>query len=305
MIRRSGALVALALIGAPLAGCGGAASAGHTAGTARSAGSQPGSIYHYGPDPGPPSAPTTVAALAATRAFGTQVTAWSADLVASVTALQTDASGGDRAAAEVDEQAAQAAYDAIRALESGNPINASTIDELASDVQPGQSFGGLHAIERDLWAQGPLATDVSALTGQTPVIEFLTSRERLGPEAIGVVAVDQLNWVADAALPTSQERTSHLGLIDVAATVQAAHQAFEDIEPLATQVDPTRTAAVHAEFAALLVDTAALGPPATTPDTSVSPAAKLTESRQLDATAAALSQLAAELIPYGTAGAPS
>jgi len=258
----------------------------------------------YGSDGGKPSATTTLA-HAATREFAAEVQSSAAAFVTSVIALQTDAARGDLATARSDELAAQGHYDAIRALESGNSVNASTLDELETDLLPGQSFGGLHAIERDLWATGPLATDMAALAGQAPVAQFLLSREHLGPEAIGIVAVDQLSWVAGTALPSSQEHTSHLGLIDVVATEQAAERAFRIIEPLAHAVDPVRTAAVSDQFATLSVDVAALGPPATTPDTSVAPAARLSVTRQLDATATTLARLVAELAPYGTTGAPS
>jgi len=87
--------------------------------------------------------------------------------------------------------------------------------------------------------------------------------------------------------------------------VEAARQAFGDIQPLAHLVDPTLTTTVAGQFAALVVDVAAPGPPTTTPDTSVSPAARLALSRQLDATATTLARLTAELTPYGTAGTPS
>ena len=143
------------------------------------------------------------------------------------------------AAAGSDELAAQADYDSLPGSRVGQPpINASTLDELATDVVPGQSFGGLHAVERDLWAGGPLATDVAALAAQAPVAEFLLSRIASVPKPSARVAVDQLSWVVDTALPLSQEQCSHLGLVDVAATERGRRPAFEAIEPLARLVDP-------------------------------------------------------------------
>ncbi len=302
---RAGAAATLALLAALGSACGGTGAARSTATSAPVSGPEAGVTSHYGSDVGSPSTPTTGAAQAATHAYTAQVQAAASAFVASVTALQGDVARDDIPSARVDELAAQGHYDALRVLESGNSINASTLDELDSDVLPGQSFGGLHAVERDLWAGGPLAADTAALVGQAPVAQYLLSRERLGPEAIGLTAVDQLDWVVDTALPHSQEHASHLGLVDVADTVAAARQAFGDIQPLAAMVDPTRTAAVAGQFATLATDIAALGPPNTTPDTSVSPAARLALSQDLDATATTLSRLTAELTPYGTAGAPS
>ena len=301
---RSGAVATLVLVAALGAACGGSSATGPTATSAPTSGPEAGVTSRYGTALGSPSSPTTGAAMAAIHAYASQVQASAAAFVASVTALQADVARDD-AAARADELAAQGEYDSLRLLESGNSINASTLDELSTDVEPGQTFGGLHAVERDLWAGGPAAIDVAALAGQAPVVQFLVSRMRLGPEAIGLTAVDQLNWVVDTALPHSQEHVSHLGLVDVAGTVAAARQAFGDIQPLAHLVDPTLTGTVAGQFSVLTAGVDALGPPTATPDTSVSPGARLALSRQLDATATALAVLTAELTPYGTAGAPS
>jgi hypothetical protein len=237
--------------------------------------------------------------------FTTQVESATSTFVDAVGRLQADAAAADAAAAQGDDLAAQAAFDGFRVLEAGNAVNGSSIDELSTDVGALESFGGLHAVERDLWTSGPLAVDVAALAGQAPVAQFLLGRVRLGPEAVGLVAVGQLNWVVDTALPVSQEQYAHRGLVDVAATEQAAHRSFNDIQPLARLVDPTRTATVAGQFALLDAEVAALGDPANTPDTSVAPPARLGLSRQLDATASSLARLVALLAPFGTRGAPS
>ena len=276
-----------------------------TPNTRPTAGPAAGVTSRYGAVVADGALPTTKAALAATHDFADMVNASTATFVAAVTALQTAVAAGDTAGARADQLAAQAAYDSFRVLQSGNAVNASSLDELASDVPPGQSFGGLHAVERDLWGSGPLAVDVDALAGQAPVAQYVLSRERLGPEAIAVVAVDQLTWAVDTALPHSQEVWSHLGLVDVAATVDAARRSFGTVEPLAQLVAPDLTASVHGQFVDLGARIARLGPPTTTPDTSVSAPDRLALSRMLDATASTLARLAARLTPYGTAGAPS
>lgn len=302
---RAPTVAALTVLGALASACGNTTASRPTTTSTPVSGPEAGVTSRYGTDVGNPSAPTTALAHAATRDFAAEVQSSAAAFVKTVTALQTDTAKGDVPAARADELAAQAEYDAVRALESGNSINASTLDALDTDVLPSRSFSGLHAIERDLWSGGPLTTDVAALVGQAPVVQYLLSRERLGPEAIGIVAVDQLNWVVGTALPSSQEHTSHLGLVDVVATEQAARQAFRIVQPLAQAVDPVRTAAVAGQFVTLSEEIAAVGPPAATPDTSVTPAAHLAVARQLDATATTLARLVAELAPYGTAGAPS
>ena len=297
------AIVAMVLTAIVAGGC--ATVSARPATTVPAAGPEAGVTSRYGADVAGSHLPTTAASAAATRDFAVDVDDATAAFVASVGELQTDVTAGRTAAARADELAAQTDYDAFRALESGNPVNASTLDELASDVAPDQSFGGLHAIERDLWASGPLTADVTALAGQAPVAQFLLSRERLGPEAIGTLAVDQLDWVVDVALPVSQEQFSHLGLVDVAATEQAADRSFTAIEPLGRLVAPTLTSTLVGQFDALSGDVDALGPPTTVPDTAVTPAARLALSQELDATATTLARLAAVLTPYGTEGPPS
>ncbi len=253
----------------------------------------------------PGSEATTAVTRAAGRTFSAEVDDATSGFAAAVGRLQIDAADGDDAAGRRDELAAQADYDAFRALDNGYSVNGPSLDELATDVEPGETFGGLHAVERDLWTSGPLAADVASLAAQAPVAEFLLGREHLGPEAIGAVAVDQLDWVVDDALPDSQEQYSHLGLVDVAATEEAAHRSFSAVQPLARLVDPALTAAVDARFAALDADVSALGDPTAVVDTAPPPAARLALARELDATAATLARLAGELAPFGTAGTPS
>jgi iron uptake system EfeUOB component EfeO/EfeM len=268
-------------------------------------GPEAGVTSRYGTDVSGGSKPTTLAAQAATHAFSAQVDADTAAFVAAVVALASASAIGDIGAARGEQLAAQTHYDAFRVLETGNAVNASTLDQLATDVVPTSSFGGLHAVERDLWGSGPLLADVSALAGQAPVAQFLLSRERLGPEAIAVVAVDQLDWVVDVALPHGQEHYSRLGLVDVVATEQAAHRSFTTIDLLARMVAPALTATVEGQFTTLDSRIASLGPANTVPDSSLSTATRLAVSRQLDVTASTLARLAARLTLFGTAGAPS
>ena len=219
--------------------------------------------------------------------------------------MQAAVARGDLPAARAEELAAQADYDTFRALEGPNPVNAATLDELASEVPEGASFSGLHAVEQDLWTGQPAEADLAGLAAQAPVAQFLLSRDRRNPGTICWVAVAQLGWTADSALASSQERSSHRGLVDVSATVRAAAAAAGVIAPLARQLQPRRTAAVERRLAQLVASVAALGDPSQVDDTTVLPAARPGLTAQIDATAAPLSALCAALAPYGSAGALS
>jgi len=256
-------------------------------------------------------APGQRLATLATVTYRVQLSATAAGFTSATNSLQADVASGDLGAARTDELTAQADYDAIRTLQSSAPADVPHIDELSSEVAPGQSFTGLHAVERDLWASGPLATDVADLVGQTPIQHLLMARpllvvhQQFSPEAIGTAAVNELTWVVDEALVIQQEQYSHLGLVDVDATIAAADQAFTDIEPLSERVDPNLTATVATDFAALQSDDHALGDPTSVVDGAVTADARLQLARQLDATASTLARLTALLTPYGTNGGGS
>ena len=304
------ALVAAMAVAA--AGCSTSAP-GTTAATA--AADAAGTTTPYGPGAAGGTSATSVAAQAATRSYAAQVDTATAAFVSAVDPLQTDASAGDTTAARADELAAQGDYDAFRALETGDSVNGSTLDELAGDVSGVGSFGGLHAVERDLWAPTPAPgqagalsaalDDTSGLAAQAPVAQYLLSRNALDPEAIGTTAVDELGWVNDVALPGDEELYSHLDTVDIAGTVGAAASAFSAIQPLARMVSPPLTAAVASLFATLEADVAALGPPGQRVDDTIPVATQRALAQQVDATAAGLARLSALLTPYGTSGATS
>ena len=252
-----------------------------------------------------------VAAVTATRAFSATIASSSLALVDEVEQLGTALTDGQVPTAKADELTAQADFDRIRVLDSGNTINVSALDGLATGLAAGQPFGGLHAVEQDLWSGGsgtnPGALgDLSAgLVTQAQVAEFLLAKEVLDPEAIGAAGADELSWVNEMAIPGGEELYSHRDTVDIAATVDAADQAFSTIEALSQMVAPALTQTVAGHFAQLLAAVAALGPPDGVSDASLLPGTRLSLSRQVDATATRLAQLAATLVPFGTSGPPS
>ncbi len=301
------AMVVVAVVAVLIGGCGSAAV------DARSGPA----VHLTGSATKPTTANERLDATAATASFRSYLGRASASFVADVGRLQDDLEAGNVATARLDELAAQAGFDQFRQVAGGDPVNASTLDELASQVGAGQSFGGLHAVERDLWATtGPPTApsdgsvsqalgDATGLVAQAPVAEFLLSKSTLRPEAIGVTAVDDLGWVDSVAIPGDEELYSRLDAVDVAAGIGAAHDAFVVIAPLATLVAPALSATVSRQFATLLGLAAALGPPTELTDSSMTAATRLSLSQQTDATAGDLAQLSATLVPFGTSGGSS
>jgi iron uptake system component EfeO len=246
-----------------------------------------------------------MAATAAILAYRRDINAAATAFVSDVGALEVAVDRGDVPHARTNELAAQGEYDQFRMLESGNGPAASTLDGLATEVGPGQTLGGLHAVERDLWSSGDAARDITGLVAQAPVAQYLLARESLDPEAIGTTGVDELGWVNDTAVPGDEEQFSHLDAVDIAATVGGARDAFVSIEPLGHLVAPSLTTSLGAQFNRLLGAVRSLGPPASTPDQAISTAARRALAQQVDATAAGLARLSATLVPFGTAGPTS
>jgi len=312
-------LVVLAALGVLAGACGSATvPSARGAGTASALAAAQASGSYRAPGSlggGPVTSAGEVAARTASASYRDAVGNDAASFVADIGRLHADLVAGDAATARSDELDAQSAYDGFRLLESGNTIIGSTLDERSTDIGPGQSFGGLHAVERDLWdapsGAGPSTAlsdalaDSSGLVAQAPVAQYLLSRDSLEPEAIGTTAVDELSWVDDVAVPGNEELYSHLDAVDIAATVGAAQAAFTAVRPLAHLISPALTGTTASSFATLGADVAALGPPDQTPDATIPPASLRTLAQQVDATAALLARLSALLAPYGTAGATS
>ena len=111
--------------------------------------------------------PGLALARTASTAYRALIDTDSAAFAAAVGRLQADLAGADVSAARSDELAAQSAFDGFRQLGAGNTVIASALDEQASDVGPGETFAGLHAVERDLWSTvpGDPVADAMASTG--------------------------------------------------------------------------------------------------------------------------------------------
>ncbi len=292
-------ILAVVLAGALASGCGQSAAAdGHTGGPFR-----PRATTTTGA-----ATPSRAEAMAAQRAvvsFQADIDGAAAAFVSDVARLRSAVDRGAGPEARTDELAAQADYDRFRLLESDDQVTAATLDELADDVGSHQSFGGLHAVERDLWTSGDAAGDITGLVAQAPVAQYLLAKEVLAPEAIATTGVDELGWVNDMAIPGREELYSRHDAVDIVATIGAAHEAFVSIETLGHLVAPGLTTSVDRLFARLLETVNSLGNPVSVPDQDISAATRLTLSQQVDATAAPLSQLAAALVVFGTTGPSS
>lgn len=239
------------------------------------------------------------AGVAATIAFSSTIGTAALGYGADLRSLQSAVASGNVAGAKTDELAAQGRYDALRFLAGNGPSAGWEVDGLASDVPAGHQFTGLHLVEEDLWEGGDATSAVAALVTSAPLVEAAFSRLQASPQDIAQVAVDELGWVNEAAVPGQAEPYSHLDTVDVVATVDAAHDAWDDVAPLVKLVEPRRGAAVTRRFGALLKAVAALGPPGSVADSGVPASASEQVAQDDDAVAAGLSALEPTLAGYG------
>jgi iron uptake system component EfeO len=251
---------------------------------------------------GAPSKADRVAAITATASFRSAVAGDAAQLADNVSRVVTAVAGGDLVDARAAELAAQSDFDEVRFVDAASPQNAASLDALAGQVPPGASFGGLHALERDLWVEGSPATDLSSLMAQAAVARELVAKQSLAPATIVATGVAQLDWVIDAAIAGREELYSHHDAVDIAGGVAGAEQAFAAVEPLACSVEVAGCRTVASDLTALAASVAALGPAADVPDAAVSVLVQRALSVEADRTADALAALEVPLLPFGTAG---
>lgn len=128
------------------------------------------------------------------------------------------------------------------------------IDLRADDVAP-EDLTGFHRIEYALWAE-------ESLDGLDPVAEQLVADvdalhvlidELPGfqPAELANGAVGLLDEAAAGKITGEEERYSHIDLVDLAANVQGAEQAFAHLETGLSQIDPTLVETIKERFGTL------------------------------------------------------
>ncbi|MBV8463487.1 MAG: hypothetical protein JO368_09355 [Acidimicrobiales bacterium] len=242
------------------------------------------------------------ASSTATRAYRATLAQDAGRLVADVQRIATAVDAHDLAGAQSADLAAQADFDQLRAVDAADPQNAAGVDALAGQVLTGDSFGGLHGVERALWSGGDASALLPSLEEQTVVTRELMARQTLSPVTIASVAVSELDWVVDQALPGREEQYSHLDLVDVAAGVAGAQQAFTAVQPLACAVEPAACRGAATDLDAVRAAVASLGPASSVPDAALTSPVRRAISQKADAAANALAGLEAPLVRFGAAG---
>jgi iron uptake system component EfeO len=188
------------------------------------------------------------------------------DMVTAVKNLQTAVDSGDVAAAKRDYALARPFYEKVESDVAGFVLpgtsptdNSGNLDYLldmrASNLDPKVGWTGFHAIERDLWQGGKITSTTkkyaSDLTANVTELVSLAKSLTYKPEDLANGAAGLLEEVQTNKIKGEEELYSHLDLVDFAANVEGAQQAFANLEPGLKKIDPTLTAQVADRFTAV------------------------------------------------------
>lgn len=223
-------------------------------------------------------------------------------MVEGVKDLQEKVDAGDIEGAKKAYAAARPFYEKVESdvdsflLPGGDPKDNSTnldylIDMRQSNIDEKVGWHGFHAIERDLW-QGKkidattkkyaseLTSNVGKLNDQVKTITFK-------PEDLANGAAGLLEEVQSGKISGEEEAYSHLDLVDFAANVEGAQDAFGSLKPGLEKIDPELTKKIADEFTKVRSDlnkyrdSSALGGyKAWTPELRKTDANKLSQSVQ-------------------------
>ncbi|WP_375389854.1 iron uptake system protein EfeO [uncultured Amnibacterium sp.] len=201
-----------------------------------------------------------------TKTYGEYVTSTLGDMVTAVRGLQTAVESGDLAAAKKQYALARPFYEKVESdvegfvLPGTDPTdNAGNLDYLidmrASNLDPAVGWSGFHAVERDLWKAGKITDGTkkyaSDLTANVEKLVDLAKTLTYKPEDLANGAAGLLEEVQSGKITGEEEAYSHLDLVDFAANIEGAQQAFANLQPGMQKIDPTLTQQVADRFTAV------------------------------------------------------
>jgi iron uptake system component EfeO len=201
-----------------------------------------------------------------TKGYATYVNGVVGAMVAAVGTLKSDIDAGNLAQAKEEYPLARPFYERIESDVDGFVLpgfkatdNAGNLDYLidmrASNLDPKAGWHGFHAIERDLYQNGQITPSTKQLAAelQTNVtkLDQLTKTLTYQPEDLANGAADLLEEVQSAKITGEEELYSHIDLVDFAANVEGAQQAFSYLQPGLDKIDPTLSKQVATQFASV------------------------------------------------------
>jgi len=185
-------------------------------------------------------------------------------LVEAVKPLVAAIKAGDLAAAQTAYAQARAPYERVEPVAESFGDLDPAIDARAGDV-PQDEWTGFHPIEQALFEKktttgldkvaDKLQTDVEDLQKRARQLGTNTrnnaAKDRYQADEVANGAVALLGEVQSSKITGEEERYSHIDLLDFAANLEGAQQAFEALKPALNQIGPTVVPAIDKNFDAL------------------------------------------------------
>ncbi|AMM20031.1 peptidase M75 [Frondihabitans sp. PAMC 28766] len=199
------------------------------------------------------------------KQYATYVDAQVTTMVATTKALQVAVDAGDLAGAKTAYAEARPYYERVESDVDGfvkpgfkATDNAGNLDYLidmrASNLDPKVGWHGYHAVERDLFQGGAITastkTLAAELTSNVEELQRLVPTLSYKPEDLANGAASLLEEVQTEKVTGEEEAFSHIDLVDLAANVEGAEEAFAYLRPGLQKLDPSITKTIAAQFTA-------------------------------------------------------
>jgi iron uptake system component EfeO len=198
-----------------------------------------------------------------TKTYATYVAGVVTSMVTAVGNLKAAVDAGDVAGAQKAYAAARPFYEKIESdvdgfvLPGSDPTDNSgnldyLVDMRASNLDDAVGWHGFHAVERDLFQAQAITDGTKTLAAELDAnvrkLADLSATLTYQPEDLANGAAALLEEVQANKIKGEEELYSHLDLVDFAANVEGAEQAFANLKPGLTQIDPDLTSTVAARF---------------------------------------------------------
>ena len=202
---------------------------------------------------------STVAALlkTATTGYANYVDTQVGALVTATRKLDTALHGTSLAAAQAAYLGARPFYEKIEPVAESFVVGSDSLDS-DIDVRIGDTtfakWRGFHRIEYGLFKSRSLAglgTFGDKLVADVGRLKTLTTGLSYKPTELANGAQELLDEVAASKITGEEEAYSHVDLLDFANNDEGAEQAFAQLAPALTKIDPVLTATIRSRFTAL------------------------------------------------------
>jgi len=178
-------------------------------------------------------------------------------LVQTTQALQSALRGADLNAAQTAYMKARPYYEKIEPVAESFAVAGDDLDRALvarADGVPATEWGGFHRIEKGLFQDKSLAGLAQygdALVTNVQKLQTLTATLQYKPFELANGAQQLLDEVSSTKVTGEEERYSHIDLLDFQSNVEGAEQAFADLKPALTKIDPALTGTITDAFTAL------------------------------------------------------